>query len=119
MKKREALGAPPGASALCGGPEIPSRAARTQAGVDPCHPAPMRSAGPRARRSTRRRVALAAGGFYLVKDDVAGSKYLAIDRGPLLDAVKKLSVSDLSQDCQANKPLDVSTGKEEYAAALV
>lgn len=57
-------------------------------------------------------------GFYLGKDDVAGSKNLAIDHAPLLDAVKKLTGTDLSQDCSANKPLEVSTGKEDYRAAV-
>lgn len=56
--------------------------------------------------------------FYLGKDDIAGSKNLAVDHAPLLDAVKKLTGTDLSQDCQANKPLEVSTGKENYTAAV-
>ena len=58
-------------------------------------------------------------GFHLGKDDVAGSKTLSLDHVPLLDAVKKLSGgNDLSQDCQAQKPIEISTGKEDYTAVV-
>lgn len=57
-------------------------------------------------------------GFHLGKDDVAGSKTLALDHAPLLDAVAKLSGSDLNQDCQATKPIEISTGKEDYTAIV-
>ncbi len=57
-------------------------------------------------------------GFHLGKDDVAGSKTLSLDHAPLLDAVTKLSGSDLNQDCQATKPIEISTGKEDYTAIV-
>ena len=57
-------------------------------------------------------------GFHLGKDDVAGSKSLSLDHAPLLDAVKKLSGGDLGQDCQANKPLQISNGKDDYTAIV-
>jgi hypothetical protein len=57
-------------------------------------------------------------GFYLGKEGIAGSKNLALDHTPLLEAAKKLTGNDLAQDCQANTPLDVSTGKENYTAAV-
>ncbi len=58
-------------------------------------------------------------GFHLGKDDVAGSKTLSLDHAPLIDAVKKLSGgADLSQDCQAQKPIEISTGKEDYTAVV-
>ncbi len=58
-------------------------------------------------------------GFHLGKDDVASSKTLSLDHAPLLDAVNKLSGgSDHSQDCQAQKPIEISTGKEDYTAVV-
>lgn len=57
-------------------------------------------------------------GFHLGKDDVASSKTLSLDHAPLLDGVKKLSGGDLNQDCQANKPIEISTGKEELTAVV-
>lgn len=57
-------------------------------------------------------------GFYLGKDDVASSRNIAVDHAPLLEAVKKLQGSDINQDCQANKPIEISTGKEEYTAVV-
>ncbi|MBA3462280.1 MAG: hypothetical protein H0T46_20125 [Deltaproteobacteria bacterium] len=57
-------------------------------------------------------------GFYLGKDDVAGSKNIAVDHGPLLDSLKTLQGGDLDQDCQAAKPIEISTGKEYYNAVV-
>ena len=57
-------------------------------------------------------------GFYLGKDDVAGSKNIAVDHGPLLDSVKTLQGGDINQDCQAAKPIEISTGKEDYTAVV-
>ena len=57
-------------------------------------------------------------GFHLGKDDVASSKTLSLDHTLLLDGVKKLSGGDLNQDCQANKPIEISTGKEELTAVV-
>ncbi len=57
-------------------------------------------------------------GFYLGKDGVAGSKTIAVDHNRLLDQVKKLSGADLSRDCEATRPIDVTTGKEDYAAVV-
>lgn len=56
-------------------------------------------------------------GFYLGKDDVAGSKGLAVDTAPMLDIVKKSS-GELGRDCQANKPLGVTSGKDDYTAIV-
>lgn len=56
-------------------------------------------------------------GFYLGKDDVAGSKSLAVDAVPLLDVVKKSS-GEMGRDCQANKPLQVTSGKDDYTAIV-
>ncbi|MGE0401034.1 MAG: MXAN_5187 family protein [Kofleriaceae bacterium] len=56
-------------------------------------------------------------GFYLGKDDVAGSKSLAVDAGPMLDIVKK-STGEIGRDCQANKPLAVTSGKDDYTAIV-
>jgi hypothetical protein len=56
-------------------------------------------------------------GFYLGKDDVAGSKSLAVDAGPMLDIVKKSS-GELGRDCQANKPIGVTSGKDDYTAIV-
>lgn len=56
-------------------------------------------------------------GFYLGKDDVAGSKSLAVDAGPMLDIVKK-STGEAGRDCQANKPLPVTSGKDDYTAIV-
>lgn len=57
-------------------------------------------------------------GFFLGKDEVAGSKTLAVDPKPMLAAVQKLAGGDINRDCQANKPLEVSTGKDEYTAVV-
>jgi hypothetical protein len=56
-------------------------------------------------------------GFYLGKDDVAGSKSLAADAGPMLDIVKKSS-GEMGRDCQANKPIAVTSGKDEYTGIV-
>lgn len=57
-------------------------------------------------------------GFYLGKDDVAGSSSIPVDQTKLLDVVKKLSGGELARDCQANKPIEVTTGKEDYTALV-
>jgi len=57
-------------------------------------------------------------GFYLGKDEVAGSKTLAVETSPLLDAVKRLSGGEISQDCLANKSFPIIAGKESYTALV-
>ena len=57
-------------------------------------------------------------GFHLRKDDVAGSKTLSLDHAPLLDALAKLTGGDLERDCQANQPIAITNGKEEYTAIV-
>jgi len=57
-------------------------------------------------------------GFYLGKDEVAGSKTLAVEATPLVDAVKAIGGGDLSQDCLANKPIPITAGKDSYTALV-
>jgi len=57
-------------------------------------------------------------GFYLAKDEVAGSKTLAVDATPLVDAVKRISGGEINQDCLANKPIPITSGKESYTALV-
>lgn len=57
-------------------------------------------------------------GFYLGKDDVAGSKAIPVDASKLLDVVKTLDGGDPSRDCQANKPLEVTAANEDYTALV-
>ncbi len=57
-------------------------------------------------------------GFYLGKDEVAGSKSLSVDPKPMLAAVQKLAGGDIHRDCQANKPLEVSSGKDSYTSVV-
>lgn len=57
-------------------------------------------------------------GFYLGKDDVAGSKTLAVDPTPMLRMLDTLGGGDIDRDCQANKPIEVTTGKDAYTAVV-
>jgi len=57
-------------------------------------------------------------GFYLGKDDVAGSKTLALDHAVMQSAVGKLSGGDLGHDCQANQPIQLSAGSDDYTAVV-
>ncbi|MDB4961065.1 MAG: hypothetical protein JWP01_1064 [Myxococcales bacterium] len=57
-------------------------------------------------------------GFYLGKDEVAGSKTLAVEATPMVEAVKAISGGDLSQDCLANKTIPITSGKESYTALV-
>jgi hypothetical protein len=57
-------------------------------------------------------------GFYLGQDEVAGSKTLAVEATPLVDAVKAIGGGDLSQDCLANKPIPITAGKDSYTALV-
>ncbi len=57
-------------------------------------------------------------GFHLGKDEVAGSKTLAVDHTQMQDAVGKLAGGDLGHDCQANKPLEVTAGNVDYTAIV-
>jgi len=57
-------------------------------------------------------------GFYLGKDEVAGSKTLAVEATPLVDAVKRSGGGEISQDCLANKPIPITAGKESYTALV-
>ncbi len=56
--------------------------------------------------------------FYLGNDDVAASKTLALDHKPMLAALGQLKGGDVSRDCEANKPLSVSAGKDTYTAII-
>jgi hypothetical protein len=57
-------------------------------------------------------------GFYLGKDDVAGSKTLALDHTIMQAAVGKLSGGDLGHDCQANQPIQLAAGSDDYTAIV-
>ena len=57
-------------------------------------------------------------GFYLGKDEVAGSKTLAVETSPLVDAVKAIGGGELNQDCLANKPIPITAGKDSYTALV-
>jgi hypothetical protein len=57
-------------------------------------------------------------GFFLDNADVASSKTIALDHAPMLEAVKTLKGGDLSRDCQANHPLDLKAGTDEYTAIV-
>jgi hypothetical protein len=57
-------------------------------------------------------------GFHLGKDEIAGSKTLAVDHTQMQEAVGKLTGGDLDRDCQANKPIQVTTGNEDYTAIV-
>lgn len=57
-------------------------------------------------------------GFYLGKDEVAGSKTLAVEASPMITAVKGMAGGDVSADCLANKPIPITTGKDSYTALV-
>jgi hypothetical protein len=57
-------------------------------------------------------------GFFLGPDDVAGSYHSTFDHGAMQDAVKKLSGGDLSRDCEANSPLALHAGNDDYTAIV-
>lgn len=57
-------------------------------------------------------------GFFLDKNDIAGSKSLAFDHDAMLGAYGKLTGDDLSKDCSANQPLQVHAGNDEYTSIV-
>ena len=57
-------------------------------------------------------------GFFLGADDVAGSKSIMVDHAAMQDAVKALSNGDLARDCEANHPLDLHAGADDYTAIV-
>ncbi len=57
-------------------------------------------------------------GFYLGKDEVAGSKTLAVEASPMVTAVKGMTGGDVSQDCLANKTIPISANKDSYTALV-
>ncbi len=57
-------------------------------------------------------------GFFLGPDDVAGSYHSTFDHGAMLESVKKLSGGDLARDCEANSPLPLHAGNEDYTAIV-
>ncbi len=57
-------------------------------------------------------------GFYLGKNELAGSKTLSVEATPLVDAVKRISGGEISQDCLANKPIPITSGKDSYTALV-
>ena len=57
-------------------------------------------------------------GFYLGKDEVAGSKTLAVEATPLVDAIKRIGGGEINQDCLANKPIPITAGKDSYTALV-
>nr|MBA3538680.1 hypothetical protein [Deltaproteobacteria bacterium] len=57
-------------------------------------------------------------GFFLEKNDVAASKPIAFDHAKMLDAMTKLSGGDRSRDCQANKPLELHAGTDDYTSIV-
>ncbi len=57
-------------------------------------------------------------GFHLGKTDVAGSKTIAFDHAPMLDAVGKLEGRDIDLDCQAGRPLQLTSGNDLYTGVV-
>jgi hypothetical protein len=57
-------------------------------------------------------------GFFLGDDDVAGSKALPLDHAKMQTAVKALAAGEPARDCQANHPIDLHAGNDEYTAIV-
>ncbi|MDB4956216.1 MAG: hypothetical protein JWO36_3785, partial [Myxococcales bacterium] len=57
-------------------------------------------------------------GFFLDNADVASSKTVALDHAPMVEALKTLKGGDLTRDCQANHPLELHAGTDDYTAIV-
>jgi hypothetical protein len=57
-------------------------------------------------------------GFFLGDDDIAGSKALPLDHAKMQTAVKALAAGEPARDCQANHPIDLHAGNDEYTAIV-
>ncbi len=57
-------------------------------------------------------------GFFLGEDDIAGSKSVPLDHAKMMNAVKALAGSEPARDCQANHPIDLHAGNDDYTAIV-
>ncbi|MGE0548457.1 MAG: MXAN_5187 family protein [Kofleriaceae bacterium] len=55
--------------------------------------------------------------FHLGKNDVASSMSASLDHAPMLDTLGKLA-GDLSEDCKAEHPLQISSGGTDYTTVV-
>lgn len=57
-------------------------------------------------------------GFFLGDDDIAGSKALPLDHAKMQTAIKALAAGEPARDCQANHPIDLQAGNDDYTAIV-
>jgi hypothetical protein len=57
-------------------------------------------------------------GFFLGDDDIAGSKALPLDHAKMQTAIKALAGGEPARDCQANHPIDLHAGNDDYTAIV-
>jgi hypothetical protein len=56
--------------------------------------------------------------FSLGDDDIAGSKSLPLDHSKMKTAIQALAGSEPARDCQANHPIDLHAGNDDYTAIV-